>query len=291
MSTCPYCRSTGVLVREFQQRDTETLNLWRCSSCDCEFLEPQPSDAWLAHEYSGYFQLRQGRTPSSKARLCQMIVEKLGALPSPAEVLEIGGGEGHFVKELLKARPTSSITLVEPQADRALLPEDKVTVHNMLVEEWMNTQPPMLYDAVVAMDLIEHLRDPIGVIRQIVRTRLKPGGTLIITTPNAGSIFRTCLGRYWPHYKVEHLTYPSHKALRLLASDAGLNVVELHGFAKPLQIGYLITILRNFGPQAIRLLGRALDTTCPSFLRSWHVQVPSGELLFVATRGDNKLPA
>ena len=291
MSTCPYCRSTGVLVREFQKRDTETLSLWRCCSCECEFLEPQPSDAWLGHEYSGYFKMREGKTPSSKARLCQMMVEKLSALPSSPQVLEIGGGEGHFVKELLNSRPTSSITLVEPQADRTLFPADKVTVHNMLVEEWLNTQPPTQYDAVVAMDLIEHLRDPIHVMRQIVTTRLKPGGTLIITTPNADSIFRTCLGRFWPHYKVEHLTYPSHKALRRLADNAGLNVRELRGLAKPLQIGYLITILRNFGPQSIRALGTILDTVSPSFLRPWHVRIPSGELLFVATRGERENPA
>lgn len=287
MSTCPYCRSPGIRVREFQQRTTERLYLWRCSSCDCEFLDPQPSDAWLAHEYSGYFQMREGQTPAPKARLCQMILGKLGHLPPSAQVLEIGGGEGHFVRELLTSHPNCSITLVEPQADPAIFPKDKVTVHNMFVEEWMNTQPPTQYDAVIAMDLIEHLREPVGVIRQIVTTRLKPGGTLIITTPNAGSIFRRGLGRLWPHYKVEHLTYPSDKALRRLATESGLDVTELQGLAKPLQIGYLITILKNFGPQAVRALGRVLDALCPAFVRPWHVQLSSGELLFVATRCKN----
>jgi hypothetical protein len=288
MSTCPYCRSPGIRVREFQQRTTERLCLWRCGSCQCEFLEPQPSDAWLAHEYSGYFQMREGQTPAPKARLCRMILEKLGPLPHSPQALEIGGGEGHFVRELLTSHPTCSITLVEPQADPAIFPKDKVTVYNMLVEEWMNTQGPAQYDVIVAMDLIEHLREPVEVIRQLVNTHLKPGGTLIITTPNARSIFRRCLGRLWPHYKVEHLTYPSVKALCRLSSECGLHIRELQGLAKPLQIGYLITILKNFGPQAVRTIGRIIDALCPAFMRPWHVRIPSGELLFVATRSPSE---
>jgi len=215
------------------------------------------------------------------------MVSKLGALPQGTRVLEIGGGEGHFVNELLTTHPNCSVTLVEPQADRSRFPAEKVTIHNMLVEEWMTSQTPIQYDAVVAMDLIEHLRHPVDVIQQVVATRLKPGGTLIITTPDAGSLFRKTMGRFWPHYKVEHLTYPSHKALRRLANATGLRVVELHGLAKPLQIGYLITILRNFGPQAIRMIGKILDTICPSFIRPLHVQIPSGEVLFVGVRSDN----
>lgn len=289
MAECPFCQKQGSPVRVFENRGTEELKLWRCFQCSCEFLQPQPSDAWLAHEYAGYFSMRQGRAPASKSRLCQLIISKLGELPANPQVLEIGGGEGFFLKELLKARPDARITLVEPQADTTLFPADKVTVHKMLIEEWLATNGQSQYDAIIAMDLIEHLRDPMSVIRRISDSHLKPGGKIVVTTPDAGSTFRGALGRFWPHYKVEHLTYPSTAALQHLARNAKLEVVELKSLAKPLQVGYLIAVLRNFGPNAVRWCGRMAERIIPNFVRTWHVTIPSGELLFVGRKSARRI--
>lgn len=156
----------------------------------------------------------------------------------------------------------------------------------MVVEEWLSSEPPQLYDAIVAMDLIEHLRKPTETIRELVQTRLKPGGKFVITTPNANSLSRRCMGSVWPHYKVEHLTYPSEAAMRSMARASGLYLDEVSSLAKPLQIEYLITVLRNFGPQSLRVVGAALNVLTPTALRGCHVRIPSGEILVVATKHD-----
>jgi hypothetical protein len=284
MTTCPYCNSTGFSIREFQRRGDETLHLWGCRDCACEFLEPQPSDSWLAHEYAGYFQMRQSRVPASKSRLCQLILSKVAPMQADAHILDIGGGEGYFVEETLRAAPNVKMTLIEPQADEKLAASGRVTVHRKLVEEWLSSTPPEQYDIIVAMDLIEHLRRPLEVMKEVVDTRLKVGGTLIMTTPDAASGFRKVLGPLWPHYKVEHLTYPSPRALQKFADRAGLSVRECSSLAKPLPLGYMIAVLRNFGPSAVRAVGRCVDLLCPSAIRGVHVRIPSGELLFVATK-------
>ena len=121
-------------------------------------------------------------------------------------------------------------------------------------------------------------------MKEVVETRLKAGGTLILTTPDAASCYRKALGPLWPHYKVEHLTYPSARALRKFADQAGLSIRECSSLAKPLPLGYMIAVLRNFGPSAIRKVGWCVDMVCPSFVRGVHVRIPSGELLFVATK-------
>jgi hypothetical protein len=86
----------------------------------------------------------------------------------------------------------------------------------------------------------------------------------------------------WPHYKVEHLTYPSPDALKRFAESAGLEVCECSSLAKPLQVGYLIAVLKKFGPTLIRKFGVFIDAICPTLIRSWHVKIPSGEILFLA---------
>lgn len=284
MTHCPYCTSICTPIREFQKRDHETLQLWGCGTCHSEVLFPQPSDNWLEQEYAGYFKMRQGRVPSSKARLCQLVLSKLSSIPEGAQILEIGGGEGFFVQEVLKTTSDVRVTLVEPQADMSALAHERVNVHCKLVEDWLKCASDEQYDAIVAMDLIEHLRLPADVMGTLVSTKLKPGGLLIVTTPDAGSRYRKYLGNLWPHYKVEHLSYPSVPALNKLAERLDLNVRECSALAKPLQLGYLIAVLQNFGPRLVRMLGRLVDAICPTCIRDIHVRIPSGELIFVATK-------
>lgn len=286
MAICLYCNSQAKQVRIFCTLGSEQLGLWRCGRCSSEFLDPQPSDSWLAKEYAGYFTMRQGSVPASKSRLCQLMISKVGELPPNPEILEIGGGEGFFVKEILAARPDARVTLVEPQADTSLFPAEKVIVHKMLIEEWLSSTQPLRYDVIIAMDLIEHLRNPTAVIKQISEDRLKPGGRIVISTPDAGSLFRRTLGSYWPHYKVEHLTYPSTGALMELASHAKLEIIEMQSLAKPLPIGYLVAVLRNFGPSLTRWFGRIAEILIPNYLRRFHVRIPSGELLFVGRKSE-----
>jgi SAM-dependent methyltransferase len=230
--------------------------------------------------------MRRADGSNPKTLLCQLVISRIGNLPPNPAVLEIGGGEGFFIRELLTARPDARVSLVEPQADPSLFPAEKVEVHKMLVEEWLEKTAPQKYDVIIAMDLIEHLRDPISVMKRISEERLNSGGVLIITTPDAGSLFRRVLGRFWPHYKVEHLTYPSTGALDNLASNAGLDVVEMKPLAKPLTIGYLIAVLRNFGPLATRWIGRVAEIVVPHFMRRYHVIIPSGELLFIGRKSE-----
>jgi len=284
MTNCPYCSSTCDVIREFQRRDDETLHLWGCGACECELLCPQPSDDWLAEEYSGYFQMRQGNISTPKRRLCQLILSKLSPLQEDAHILDIGGGEGHLAHEVLRTTTRTHLTLVEPQAEEDGFPLDRVTVHRKLVEDWLQSTPPVLFDAIIGMDLIEHVRSPMKVMLDVVNTRLKKGGTLVLTTPDAASWHRKILGPVWPHYKVEHLTYPSRKALHKLASHAGLDIQECSSLAKPLPIGYVIAILKNFGSATLRIFGRVIDAICPSFMRGYHVSIPSGELLFIAKK-------
>jgi 2-polyprenyl-3-methyl-5-hydroxy-6-metoxy-1,4-benzoquinol methylase len=53
------------------------------------------------------------------------------------------------------------------------------------------------YDAVCLFGLIEHVRDPMGLLARCC-AMLRPGGWIFLQTPNRGSIPARLLGRYWP---------------------------------------------------------------------------------------------
>jgi hypothetical protein len=81
------------------------------------------------------------------------------------------------------------------------------------------------------VEVIEHLEQPVGVLRQAVGW-LRPGGLLFLTTPNARSLNRRLLGSEWSIFcPPEHLTIWSPQGLRVVLVALGLTRVRLrtHG--------------------------------------------------------------
>ena len=97
------------------------------------------------------------------------------------------------------------------------------------------------FDAVVAAEVIEHVIDTDHLLAEIARV-LRPGGALVITTPNLASLenrLRLLLGRYpmWMDVGVEgagHLRYYTPRMLRHQLARHGLRVERHVGNWVPL---------------------------------------------------------
>jgi 2-polyprenyl-3-methyl-5-hydroxy-6-metoxy-1,4-benzoquinol methylase len=84
---------------------------------------------------------------------------------------------------------------------------------------------PASFDAVTLDQVIEHVADPVPVLRGI-REVLKPGGLLVLSTPNAGGWGARVFGRHWIHWHAPyHLQFFSRTSMARAAADAGL-VIE-----------------------------------------------------------------
>ncbi len=83
-------------------------------------------------------------------------------------------------------------------------------------------------DVIFAGDIIEHLSNPGLFLSSSVRN-LKPGGKLIITTPNAFNLFNLVekLTKNEPTVNPEHTCYYNKKTLGELVSRYPLEVVEI----------------------------------------------------------------
>lgn len=100
-------------------------------------------------------------------------------------VLELGSGPGFITAQCLELLPTSPITSLEidpsliAQADQYLSDSDKQRVR--FVEGSVMAIPAEAnqYDVAYARFLFQHLADPLGAAKEVLRV-LKPGGKLII---------------------------------------------------------------------------------------------------------------
>jgi 2-polyprenyl-3-methyl-5-hydroxy-6-metoxy-1,4-benzoquinol methylase len=84
------------------------------------------------------------------------------------------------------------------------------------------------FDAVTMFDVIEHLVDPMDALRRI-RSVLRPGGLLVVTTPNINALSRWALGTQWSILSpLEHLYHFSDLTLGKALQRAGFTDPTIH---------------------------------------------------------------
>jgi SAM-dependent methyltransferase len=86
--------------------------------------------------------------------------------------------------------------------------------------------------------VIEHAMDPVQLLREAAAV-LRPGGRVLLSTPNARSLTARILGRRWVHWHTPyHLQLFSIRSLLAAAQGAGLRPVEIRRITHPRWYGF-----------------------------------------------------
>jgi 2-polyprenyl-3-methyl-5-hydroxy-6-metoxy-1,4-benzoquinol methylase len=281
---CPVCKAPGRVLRAFAARRAERLQLVCCLSCGCEYLWPQPSDAWLAEEYAGYGATRRSQVERPKRHFFKSLLRELELDLSGARVVDVGAAEGDLLHVIEDRWPDAATVAVESNPlFRARYEALRCRLHEQTVEAWLAEAREADFDFAFLFDVLEHVRDPRTVVTSLV-ARLRPGGTLVASFPSASSLSRRLLGRHWPQYKVEHLGYFSAAAVTHLEEAGGLERLALRPLRKRLPLDYLLSVGAGTGPAATRRVSRVLRKGVPSGLGRARVTLGLGESLWIARR-------
>jgi SAM-dependent methyltransferase len=160
----------------------------------------------------------------------------LQRIPAGARVLDAGCGRSLFTE----IRPRWPFTIVAADVEHDLLRERKAGFPDV---RWVVAGALPLpfadecFDAVFAGELIEHLVDPGQGLREFHRV-LRPGGTLILTTPNRLRLANVADGSERP-YSPDHLSELSYDELRRLLPQAGFAVEQATGLHLELMLNWL----------------------------------------------------
>lgn len=230
---CPIC-ANGMAVAgdRFDDRYgySGRYRLYRCSACGHTQTDATLTAEQISTLYTDYY-------PRSERSLDSWTVpaEEVGIrswwrgsrasafrwVPPAVRVLDIGCGFG----ETLGYHRARGCEAHGVEADRNIL--RVAERHGLNVQVGLfdpGCYAPASLDVVTLDQVIEHVSDPLGVLRGIHQV-LKPGGTLILSTPNADGWGARVFGRRWIHWHAPyHQQFFSRRSMREAAAKSGLEL-------------------------------------------------------------------
>ena len=89
---------------------------------------------------------------------------------------------------------------------------------------------PASFDAVTLFEVIEHLREPLELLRECHRV-LKPGGLLVLSTGNTASWTVALMRERWDYFHIArdagHISFYHPGSVALLASRSGFRIERI----------------------------------------------------------------
>jgi len=220
----------------------------RCPTCDLIYLDPRPTAASLSviypDEYHAFaFDEEQfGLVHKVRSRLEARRLLRAGrGLPADAHVLDVGCGDGFHLDLLRKHGPSGwQLHGVDTDARAVAAARQRgLNVEECPVE--LSALEPGSIDFALCIQTIEHVGDPVAILRAIGNL-LKPGGRLYLITDNTGSPdFKITKGRHWGGYHFpRHWNLFNKPSMRKLAAAADLEVEKLSTTTSPVNWTYSI---------------------------------------------------
>ena len=203
----------------------------RCSRCGGLVLDPYPTrQTNVVFEGPAAVARQQALDASRQAYFLRHLlrIEKhMVATVQKWRLMEIGCGSGVLLKTAIaRGWQANALELSLELAATARLanPTAQITVTDVLDY----TSGAGDHDAVMALDVLEHVLDPTRMMLNCAAL-LKPGGLLLLQTPNTGSLRHRLQGAAWEmRDPQQHLNLFSARGLTGLLVRTGFEVVTLH---------------------------------------------------------------
>jgi dolichyl-phosphate beta-glucosyltransferase len=276
---CPVCFSANV--------ETLTqLKQWvvrRCARCNCRYLASFPSheeleklydDAYfdrddsLARGYGRQNERAQARTNQRRAAMIRR------ATPARGRVLEVGAGEGAVGRLLGSDFEYVGIDLSTDAVRRAR--NAGLEVFRSTLDGFVNLGAA--FDTIASFHVFEHLPDPHDALARM-KDLLKPGGSLILVTPDTESLLCLVSGDRWVSYKFpEHLILYSRSALVELLENSGFEILSIGSDFEYCDHPFLLSRLESLSQSVASAAKAGL------FLLPDPLPVTSGSIRIVARR-------
>ncbi|MBI3980146.1 MAG: class I SAM-dependent methyltransferase [Chloroflexi bacterium] len=209
----------------------------RCAGCGLIYQRPRPTRQTISSAYPDTYLPFQQTRDSRRSWLRRLdarhglakrrrYVERWA---TGGRLLDVGCGSGDFLAAMARAGWTAVGLDVAHAVVRAC-----VAAHALpAVEAVADLSMPFraeAFDVITYWDVLEHLHDPRRALAE-ARRLVRPGGTLVVTVPDAASFQARLFGPYWQGFDApRHLSMFTRPTLARLLAETGWTVAEVSTF-------------------------------------------------------------
>ncbi|MFA7402484.1 MAG: class I SAM-dependent methyltransferase [Pelobacteraceae bacterium] len=264
--------------------------LYKCRGCGLEFLRPQPDGVNLARIYQDYYRSWNiagslAEVSSMKQRTFGGYLRRAAMYVSSGRLLDVGCATGDLMTVARDMGFDVFGVEIAPQGVamcQARFGADRISPKPLEKGDF----PVNYFDIITLSDLLEHIPEPRSFLETVTHL-LKPGGVLMVVTPDTSTWIRSVSGAAWPHYKEEHLWYFNRSNIRKFLSTC-LTPLAVARADKSLTINYVRSVLMAYRgrhttvSRLVRLAG-----IVPRRIAGHPFKVSCGEM-FVLARKEGK---
>ncbi len=207
----------------------------RCRRCGLVYANPRAPEPAILERYNAEYFWNEylpaagaagGNIDEAVLRgrhmpMLEMIEREAGA---GRRMLEIGSGAGLFLHVASQAGWDAAG--VELSSVGSSFARERLDLDVRAEPAEAMSFDPQSFDVAVMFDVIEHLFDPRAVL-EATRCALKPGGLLVVATPNFNALSRYALGVGWAVLNpFEHMYYFTGRTLAALLASCGYSAIR-----------------------------------------------------------------
>jgi hypothetical protein len=157
----------------------------------------------------------------ARARFFLRLIRRLGLYEATEGWLDVGAGDAWFAQQLLAQLPSGTgLACWDTHYPDERPPEWADGVPGI---EFSAVRPTGVFGGILMLDVIEHVEDDVGFVRDVVDRSLAPGGWVLVSVPSYQGLFSS-------HDRaLKHFRRYAPGSIRAVLESAGLEVTARGG--------------------------------------------------------------
>jgi 2-polyprenyl-3-methyl-5-hydroxy-6-metoxy-1,4-benzoquinol methylase len=215
----------------------------KCKNCHLIYMNPMEKVS-QTNEY--YFKAKNTHAPTireSYLKTAESQVHLIQEYASGTNLLDIGCAQGFFLYNASKAGYTTKGIEISQDAAEYAMKEFGLDIEAKPFEELRF--PENHFDVVTLWQVLEHVPYPLTVLKEVHRI-LRPGGLLVVSTPDIGGMPAKILRERWWDIKRLHINQFTTKTLTDILQSGGFKNISSVSYRGFVSLSILLTMTLKY---------------------------------------------
>lgn len=263
--------------------DRNHYRILKCEKCGLIFSSPILSPKRLSTFYRESLCSYEDQIPYLIETYTKIVNEIKKNLPKNPKVLEVGCGNGFFLKSLLKSGFTKSASGVEPSSEM-ILQADPILRTKIKVDVFKPSLfPNNSFDLICCFHTLDHMIDPDEFVKG-ANLLLKKNGYVIAIVHDTNGLSVKMFGENSPIFDIEHIFLFNKKTLREIFVRHNFEAVKVFSLVNKYPLGYWVR-MSGFPGVIKKAMGNVLKLLK---LDRIDISIPAGNIAIIAKKGLRK---